>query len=219
MLYFSDHVITFRELRVTTNCEEYLGARIAFMEDRLDSAEAMAKANQLPDAIITEAGIKISPLDKNVPREAEVLQAKIESMLPRIKITDLLMEVDRWTNFSEAFVNLKNGEPVKDRFLLYTILLADGINLGLRKMSETCPGMSYPRLSWMQSWYVRSDTYTAALAKLINTQRSLPFAAYWGDGTTSSSDGQFFPTTGHARISGHINMKYGFSPGKTRLPR
>jgi TnpA family transposase len=223
---FDDHLIPmdrFEELRktqnlpvmVTTNCEEYLDTRIAFMEARLDAVEAQAKANQLPDAVITESGITITPLDKNVPDEAEALQAKIESMLPRIKITDLLMEVDQWTNFSEAFVNLKNGESVKDRFLLYTILLADGINLGLRKMSEACPGMSYPKLSWMQSWYVRSDTYTAALAKLINTQHNLPFAAYWGDGTTSSSDGQFFPTTGHARISGQINMKYGLSPGKT----
>ncbi|MDR2068027.1 MAG: Tn3 family transposase [Holosporaceae bacterium] len=223
---FDDHLIPmdrFEELKkaqklpvmVTTDCEEYLDTRIAFMEARLDSVEAQAKANLLPNAVITEGGITISPLDKNVPAEAEVLQAKIESMLPRIKITDLLMEVDQWTNFSEAFVSLKNGEPVKDRLLLYTILLADGINLGLRKMSEACPGMSYPKLSWLQSWFVRSDTYTAALAKLINTQHNLPFSAYWGDGTTSSSDGQFFSTTGHARISGQINMKYGLNPGKT----
>jgi len=202
-------------VNVTTNCEEYLDARIAFLEARLDTIEAQAKANQLPDAVVTEAGIRISPLEKDVPDEAKALQAKIESMLPRIKITDLLIEVDRWTNFSETFVNLKNGDHVKDTFLLYTILLADGINLGLRKMSEACPGMSYQKLSWMQSWYVRSDTYSAALARLINAQHVLPFASHWGDGTTSSSDGQFFPTAGHACVSGQVNMKYGFNPGKT----
>ena len=223
---FDDHLLPlerFEVLReahelpvsVTTNCEEYLDARITFLEARLDAIEAQAKANQLPDAIVTEAGIKISPLEKDVPDEAKALQTKIESMLPRIKITDLLIEVDRWTNYSETFVNLKNGNPVKDSLLLYTILLADGINLGLRKMSEACPGASYQKLSWMQSWYVRSDTYSAALARLINAQHALPFAAHWGDGTTSSSDGQFFPTAGHARVSGQTNMKYGFNPGKT----
>jgi TnpA family transposase len=222
---FDEHLIpmerfeTLREAQklpvmVTTNCEKYLDARVSFMETRLDEVEALAKASQLPKAVVSEAGIKISPLEKDVPDEAKDLQRKIESMLPRIKITDLLMEVDRWTNFSESFVNLKNGEPVKDRLLLYTILLADGINLGLRKMSEACPGMSYQKLSWMHSWYVRSDTYSMALAKLINTQHTLSFASYWGDGTTSSSDGQFFPTAGHARVSGQINMKYDLGPGK-----
>lgn len=200
---------------VTTDCEEYLNARMAFLEARLDAVEMGAKANRLPDAVVNKTGIKISPLDKDVPDEAEALQKKLESMLPRIKITDLLLEVERWTNFSEAFVSLKNGEPVKDRILLCTILLADGINLGLKKMSEACPGMSYQKLSWMQSWHVRSDTYSAALPRLINAQHALPFASYWGDGTTSSSDGQFFPTAGHARISGQVNMKYGFHPGKT----
>jgi TnpA family transposase len=225
---FDDHLISMERFKtlwdtqklpvmVTTNCEEYLNARVTFMETRLDEMELQAKANQLPKAVISETGIKITPLEKDVPDEAKDLQRKIESMLPRIKVTDLLMEVDQWTNFSESFVNLKTGEPVEDRLLLYTILLADGINLGLRKMSEACPGMSYPKLSWMHSWYVRSDTYSTALAKLINMQHNLPFAAYWGDGTTSSSDGQFFPTAGHARISGQINMKYGIFPGKTLL--
>jgi hypothetical protein len=171
---FDDHLISmerFKTLRdaqklpvvVTTNCEEYLDARVAFMETRLDEVELQAKANQLPKVVISETGIKITPLEKDVPDEAKDLQRKIESMLPRIKVTDLLMEVDRWTNFSESFVNLKTGEPVEDQLLLYTILLADGINLGLRKMSEACPGMSYPKLSWMHSWYVRSDTYSTAL--------------------------------------------------------
>jgi hypothetical protein len=31
--------------------------------------------------------------------------------LPRIKITDLLLEVDRWTGFSECFTHQLNGSP------------------------------------------------------------------------------------------------------------
>jgi TnpA family transposase len=38
-------------------------------------------------------------------------------------------------------------------------------------------------------------------------------AALWGDGTTSSSDGQYFPAGGRAGPGGAINAKYGIDPG------
>jgi hypothetical protein len=40
-------------------------------------------------------------------------------------VTDLLMEVDRWTGFSRHFAHLKTGEPAKDTALLLTAILAD----------------------------------------------------------------------------------------------
>jgi TnpA family transposase len=38
-------------------------------------------------------------------------------------------------------------------------------------------------------------------------------AAIWGDGTTSSSDGQYFRAGGRASAGGSINAKYGIDPG------
>ncbi|HBH41727.1 MAG TPA: Tn3 family transposase, partial [Rhizobiales bacterium] len=38
-------------------------------------------------------------------------------------------------------------------------------------------------------------------------------AALWGDGTTSSSDGQYFRAGGRAGPGGAINAKYGIDPG------
>jgi TnpA family transposase len=35
-------------------------------------------------------------------------------------------------------------------------------------------------------------TYNKALAGLVNHQHQQPFAAHWGEGTTSSPDGQQF---------------------------
>jgi TnpA family transposase len=41
----------------------------------------------------------------------------------------------------------------------------------------------------------------------------LPIAAIWGDGTTSSSDGQFFRSTKRGDAAGEINARYGHDPG------
>ena len=97
--------------------------------------------------------------------------------------------------------------------MLLTAILADAINLGLTKMAESCPGATYARLSWLQAWHIRDETYSAALAELVNAQSRQPFAAHWGDGTTSSSDGQRFRTGGGAEAGGHVNPKYGSDPG------
>ena len=51
--------------------------------------------------------------------------------------------------------------------------------------------------------------------KLSNAQFRQSFAGNWGDGTTSSSDGQNFRTGSKAESTGHINPKYGSSPGRT----
>ncbi|EJM0046454.1 Tn3 family transposase, partial [Salmonella enterica subsp. enterica serovar Hadar] len=132
-----------------------------------------------------------------------------------VKITELLLEVDEWTGFTRHFTHLKSGDLAKDKNLLLTTILADAINLGLTKMAESCPGTTYAKLAWLQAWHTRDETYSTALAELVNAQFRHPFAGHWGDGTTSSSDGQNFRTASKAKSTGHINPKYGSSPGRT----
>ncbi len=134
-------------------------------------------------------------------------------LLPHIKITDLLMEVDSWTGFTDQFTHIKSGELAKDKTLLLTAILADAINLGLTKMAESCPGTTYARLAWLQAWHVRDETYQAAHVSLVNAHHAQPFSGHWDDGTTSSSDGQRFRTGGGAEKGGNINPKYGSEPG------
>ncbi|EJL3688942.1 Tn3 family transposase, partial [Salmonella enterica subsp. enterica serovar Typhimurium] len=120
-----------------------------------------------------------------------------------------------WTGFTRHFTHLKTSDTAKDKTLLLTTILADAINLGLTKMAESCPGTTYAKLSWLQAWHIRDETYSTALAELVNAQFRQPFAGNWGDGTTSSSDGQNFRTGSKAESTGHINPKYGSSPGRT----
>lgn len=185
------------------------------LQEQLSTVNRMALANNLPDAIITESGLKITPLDTVVPDDAQVLIDQAAMILPNVKITELLLEVDEWTGFTRHFTHLKSGDLVKDKHLLLTTILADAINLGLTKMAQSCPGTTPAKLAWLQAWHIRDETYSAALAKLVNAQFHHPFAGHWGDGTTSSSDGQNFRTSSKAESIGHINPKYGSSPGRT----
>jgi TnpA family transposase len=203
-------------LAVPADCEQYLNERLTLLETQLAKVNLMAMANELPDAIITTAtGLKITPLDAAVPDEAQALIDQSAALLPHVKITELLMEVDEWTGFTHHFTHLKSGDLVKDKTLLMTTILADAINLGLTKMAESCPGTTYAKLSWLRAWHIRDETYGAALAQLVNAQFRQPFAEHWGNGTTSSSDGQNFRVGSKAQSTGHVNPKYGSEPGRT----
>lgn len=71
----------------------------------------------------------------------------------------------------------------------------------------------YAKLAWLQVWHIRDRTYSKALSELVNAQLKQPFAAHWGDGKTSSSDGQRF-RAGNSSKHRHINPKYGSEPGR-----
>jgi TnpA family transposase len=43
----------------------------------------------------------------------------------------------------------------------------------------------------------------------------MPFAAHWGAGTTSSSDGQYFRVGGRGEHTGQVNLRYGTDPDVT----
>ena len=71
-----------------------------------------------------------------VPDGAGDLVADLYQRIPDTRITDILLEVDDATRFTGAFTHLRTGAPCRDRIGLLNVLLAEGINLGLRKMAE-----------------------------------------------------------------------------------
>lgn len=179
-------------------------------EGRKMSSRDLAKFTE----VISDKGVKITPLENSVPSGVSPFADLVYGMLPHPKITEILEEVDSWTGFTRHFAHLKNNNVrPKDGRLLLTTILADGINLGLTKMAESCPGATRSSLEGIQAWYIRDETYSAALAELVNAQKERPLAAFWGDGTTSSSDGQNFRVGSHGRYAGQVNLKYGQEPG------
>lgn len=134
-------------------------------------------------------------------------------MMPRIRITELLHEVARDTGFLSAFINLRTGEPCPNENALLATILADGSNLGLSRMAAASHGVTRDQLLWTHDAYIRDDNYRAALSVLINAHHRLPFSQVWGDGSTSSSDGQFFRGAKRGASGGDINARYGVDYG------
>ncbi|CCM10603.1 Transposase for transposon Tn2501 [Cardinium endosymbiont cEper1 of Encarsia pergandiella] len=199
-------------LPVTFNYSEYIDRRLTLLQERLEEVNDMSISGKLPNVEISNKGVKIVPLDNIVPEEVSPLAGLVYSMLPHVKITEILDEVNSWTAFTDHFFHLKNYTIRPDNQLLLTTILADGINLGIGKMAEACPGITKSSLENIQAWYIRYETYSAALSELVNAQSKQPMAIYWGDGTTSSSDGQNFKVGSVGRYTGQVNPKYGPDP-------
>ncbi|SQV53681.1 transposase [Escherichia coli] len=83
-------------LAINPNSDQYLEERLQLLDEQLATVTRLAKDNELPDAILTESGLKITPLDAAVPDRAQALIDQTSQLLPRIKITELLMDVQRY---------------------------------------------------------------------------------------------------------------------------
>jgi hypothetical protein len=145
--------------------------------------------------------------------EVARVAVRLYAMLPRVRITDLLAEVAGWTGFVDCFTHLRTGETAANSRILMAGLLADGLNPGLTRMAEACSITSLGQLAWTADWHVRDETYALALRCLVNRQQREPFATVFGNGTASSSDGQFFQAAGFGRDTGYRNAHYGPRPG------
>lgn len=186
--------------------------RIALAQSLSDLAERGA-AGTLEDVTLEGGTLRITPLKAQTPPEALILTQAAYDLVPRIKVTDLLLEVDAWTGFSECFTHQRSGRPADDHTALLTAILADGINLGLTRMAEASRGPSLRQLAWAHDWHIREECYAEALSRLIEVHRALPLAQIWGDGTAASSDGQFFRAGGRGEALGDINARHGKEPG------
>ncbi|NJO36362.1 MAG: Tn3 family transposase [Rhizobiales bacterium] len=192
---------------------EWIADRQVRMADALERLAHAARNGTIPGAEIVDGVLKTERLTADVPAEADELVLDLYRRLPDVRITDIMLEVDAATGFTEAFSHLRTGAPCKDRIGLLNVLLAEGINLGLSKMAEASNTHDYFQLSRLSRWHVESEAINRALATVIEGQAALPMARFWGAGDTASSDGQFFPATRQGEAMNLVNAKYGTEPG------
>jgi TnpA family transposase len=204
-----------RNLRIgqETDTARFVEDRAAALHERLNFVMARAACGELDGVEIEDGALYIARMKAVVPEAARDLAIRLNGMLPRVRITELLSDVDAWTGFAEHFTHLRTGSPAADKPALLAAVLADGTNLGLARMADASHDISYHHLVNVAQWHVSNDNYVAAHAAIVNAHHKHPMTAIWDDGTTASSDGQYFRAGGRAGVGGAINAKYGIDPG------
>src|SRR5262249_10729335 len=99
---------------------------------------------------IEDDEIILSPLEaENRPASADALENLITARLPQVELSDLLIEVDAWTHFSDHFVHAAGAETLRPTLLpqLYASILAHACNFGLEQMAHSTD-ISYRQLAW-----------------------------------------------------------------------
>lgn len=193
--------------------ETWIEDRKRRLEGGLKRLAVAARTGTLPGDVIEDGTLRVERLDADVPEEVSDLVLDLYRRLPEARITDILMEVDDATGFTDAFTHLHTGAPCRDKVGLLNVVLAEGLNLGLSKMAGATSTHDFMQLSRLSRWHVESEGMARALAIVIEAQARLPMAQFWGAGQTASSDGQFFPTTRQGEAMNLINAKYGQEPG------
>lgn len=125
------------------------------------------------------------------------LKKRVQHMLTKRQLTDVLLEVHGWTGFLRAFTRVTTGRSVTEadvgeQVKLLACLIAEGCNIGLSGMETNSSGLSADQLAEVKFSYCREETLAQATAMLVNFQMQQPLAEHWGQGYSSSSDARVY---------------------------
>lgn len=164
-------------------------------------------------ATIEDGRLRLKRDDKaEIPEEVTRLQKVIDSSMPSIRIEQLLVEVDRETNFSRHFIPEQQHQSRPKQFYktLISALISQATNLGVVSMSASVKGISVDMLRHVLQFYIREETLNAASAEIVNQHHKLPFSAVHGTGTLSSSDAQRFKIRADSLLAAYYPRYYGY---------
>jgi TnpA family transposase len=138
----------------------------------------------------------LSPFDMlDEPASLIELRKKVASMLPRVDLPELILEIAARTGFTDAFTHISERTALATdlHISICAVLMAEACNTGIEPLIRgDVPALKRDRLSWVDQNYIRDDTLTAANAMLVAAQGRLAMANLWGGGEVASADGMRF---------------------------
>lgn len=143
--------------------------------------------------------------------ERSSFSEKIYNYFPKITMTEIVYEVNSWTNFLDDFKeNLQSSISEKQKTIVAT-LLSNGHNIGFSKMAISS-SIDEGTLRRANEYYFNYNTLSKAQVTLVNYHHSLDITKNWGDGGKSSSDGMRVPINSKT-IYADYNTHYGNKGG------
>jgi TnpA family transposase len=200
-------------LSVQGDAVAYLSEARQTLDFNLKRLAYRARNGKLEGARLEAGQLVVTPLPGDVPAAAEELKWELADMYPLIEVPDLLTEVHAWTGFVDRFTHIRTQEPPHSIPAMLAGVLADATNLGAKRMAAASKGITAREIAWKRIFHTRPETYKLAQACITDRHAQHPHAALWGDGSTASSDGQFFQASDRAGPRSDINLHYGSEPG------
>ena len=201
----------YQRLDLPADGQAFLARITAEFDQAARAAERGLPSNRF--AAVRDGRLKLKRRDAlPVPRAVHQLRATIGASLPRVRIEDLLQDVDEWCGFTRAFQPLGGYQPRgadPHRSLLAT-LIAHGTNLGLAAMSQSVDSLTAETLQDTSRWFLRDATLKAANTILVNHHHGLKLSGIWGDGRRSSSDGQRFAVERDSLLASFYPRYFGY---------
>ena len=149
-------------------------------------------------AQIDEKGWKLSTdkaqkLSDKQEENLDKLKQWLSKNMRTIKLPELLIEVDNSLDFTKHFRISEQREKreSEDICLLIATIMAHGCNIGPDTMSRLTD-VSYAKIKRVTDWQMTEEAQRSALAVVVNGIGNLSITKIWGEGKTSSSDGQRF---------------------------
>jgi TnpA family transposase len=200
-------------LGVPQDAVTYLSEARQALDFNLKRLAYRARNGKLEGVRLETGQLVVTPLPGDVPAAAEDLKWELGDMYPLVEVPDLLMEVHAWTGFADWFTHIRTQEPPHSIPAMLAGVLADATNLGAKRMAAASKGISAREIAWKRIFHTRPETYKLAQACITDRHAQHPHALLWGDGSTASSDGQFFQASDRAGPRSAINLHYGSEPG------
>ncbi len=152
------------------------------------------------------------------PPSLTQLSQQVESLVPSVDLTELLLEIHAHTVFADEFTHVSESNARAEDLTVSVcaVLLAEACNIGLESLiKHQVPALTRHRLNWVKQNYLRAETLVKANAKLVNYQSTLSLANKWGGGEVASADGMRFVTPIRTINAGPNRKYFGSSRGIT----
>ncbi|MGI2142690.1 Tn3 family transposase, partial [Shewanella baltica] len=152
------------------------------------------------------------------PPSLTQLSQQVESLVPSVDLTELLLEIHAHTGFADEFTHVSESNARAEDLTVSVcaVLLAEACNIGLESLiKHQVPALTRHRLNWVKQNYLRAETLVKANAKLVNYQSTLSLANKWGGGEVASADGMRFVTPIRTINAGPNRKYFGSSRGIT----
>lgn len=187
----------------------------ADLRDKFHKTAILAKKNFALDnfSSIQNNKLKLRKSDKlEESDEVKRLHKVLKSSLPKIRIEQLLLEVDQVTKFSRHFTPIHGQKSLPKHFYktLLASIISQATNIGVAAMHDCTTNITIDMMRHVIRTCIREETIKNANTEIVNHHAQLPLSLIHGSGELSSSDGQRFGISASSLLASFYPRYFGY---------